>query len=113
MWANERVQPVIDFTEDPHAPGRGILHEIWTRVQGLRTHPYRPEKSDPSITFNGLAQGPQDFRGLGQLGAGTVPYRNDGFAFLDTGLVEGPLGDPARRIFAQRLARRQASGGSA
>lgn len=113
MFANQSSQQVPVFGEDPHAPGRGILREIWTRVQGLRTHPYRPERSDPSITFNGLAAAPQDFRGLGQLAAGGVAYRNDGFPTLDTGLVEGPMGDPARRIFAQRLARRMASGGSA
>jgi hypothetical protein len=25
---------------------------------------------------------------------------------IDTGLIEGPMGDPARRIFADRLRRR-------
>jgi hypothetical protein len=114
MWANEQRQQVVDFGEDRRAPGRGLVREIWARVQGFRTHPYAPAQGkDPSITFNGLAAAPQDFSGLGQLAVGGLPYRNDGFATLDTGLVEGPLGDPSRRIFAQRLARRAASGGGA
>jgi hypothetical protein len=41
-----------------------------------------------------------------------IPYRPGGSATIDSGLVEGPLGDPARRIFAQRLARRSSMGGA-
>ncbi|MEV4557787.1 hypothetical protein AB0K51_12395 [Kitasatospora sp. NPDC049285] len=115
MFANQYVAPVSEFGEDPNgrSTARGLLTEIWTRVQGFRTHPYGPADKDPSITFNGYAIAPQDFRGLGnQLGPGTVPYRNGGYATIASGLVEGPLGDPSRRIFAQRLARRQPSGGA-
>lgn len=111
MFANQYVHPVAEFGEGPDSrQGRGLLREIWTRVQGLRTHPYGPEKSDPSITWNGYADPPQKFTGLNNAG-GALPYRNGGFATIDTGLVEGPMGDPARRIFAQRLARQTSIGG--
>lgn len=111
MFANQYTLPVAEFGEGPDSrQGRGLLREIWTRVQGFRTHPYGPEKSDPSITWNGYADSPQKFTGLNTLGGG-VPYRNGAFASIDTGLVEGPMGDPARRIFAQRLARQTSIGG--
>jgi hypothetical protein len=112
VFANQVVRPVSDFGEGPDSrQGRSLFQEIWTRVQGLRTHAYGPEKSDPSITFNGYAHSPQDFTGLGAPLGGAIPYRNGGNATLASGLVEGPLGDPARRIFAQRLRRQTSVGG--
>lgn len=112
MFANQFTQPTAEFGEGPDsAQGRGILRELWTRVQGARTHPYGPEKSDPSITWNGYAENPQTFAGLNQPLGGGVPFRDGGFATIDTGLVEGPMGDPARRIFAARLKRQTSVGG--
>lgn len=111
MFANQRITPASEFGADPadrHAAG--LLRDIWTRLQGYRTHPYGPADKDPSTTFNGYAAAPQQFRGL-QLQTGGVPYRDGGSATIASGLVEGPMGDPARRIFAQRAARRSAIGG--
>lgn len=110
--ANQYIAPVSEFGADPHDQvAAGLLQSIWTRLQGFRTHPYGPAQKDPSITFNGYAASPQHFRGLqSPLGAGT-PYRNGNSPMIDTGLVEGPMGDPARKIFAQRLARRNTVGG--
>lgn len=106
MFANQQIRPVSEFGTGPDArQGLGLVREIWRRVQGARTHPYGPERSDPSITFNGLAAAPQNFRGFIAPSGGSTPYRDGGSATIDTGLVEGPLGDPARRIFAQRLKR--------
>jgi hypothetical protein len=111
MFANEHIAAIAEFGADPRERvAGGLFREIWTRVQGLRTYPYAPADKDPSTTFNGLGAAPQDFHGLTSPGGG-LPYRNGGSAMLDTGLVEGPMGDPARRIFAQRLARRSAIGG--
>lgn len=110
-FANEYRCGIAEFGADPRDRlAGGMLRDIWTRLQGFRTHPYGPAQGkDPSITFNGLAEPPQGFRGLhAPLGSGT-PY--GGQATLASGLVEGPLGDPARRIFAQRLARRNSVGG--
>jgi hypothetical protein len=111
-FANQYTAPTAEFGADPRDRWAGtLLHDVWTRLQGARTHPYGPEKGDPSTTWNGYAGDPQAFRGLqAPLGSGT-PYRPGGFATIDSGLVEGPLGDPARRIFAQRLARRNSTGG--
>lgn len=112
--ANQYLAPVSEFGEDPNGRGtaRGLLGEIWTRVQGLRTHPYGPADKDASTTFNGYAAPPQDFRGMNAINAGATPYRNGGYATIASGLVEGPLGDPSRRVFAQRMARRQPGGGA-
>lgn len=112
MFANQYVRPVVEFGEGPDSrQGRGLFREIWTRVQGFRTHPYGPEKSDPSITWNGYANGPQDFRGFNMPLSGGTPYRDGGSPTISSGLVEGPMGDPARRIFAQRLKRQSSIGG--
>jgi hypothetical protein len=112
MFANQSVRPIAEFGEGPDSrQGRGLLAELWTRVQGARTHPYAPEKSDPSITWNGVGGSPQNFQGLNAPLSGGTPYRNGGSAYIDSGLVEGPMGDPARRIFAQRLKRANSIGG--
>jgi hypothetical protein len=112
MYANQRTVPVAEFGADPHErTARSLFGEIWARVQGLRTVPYGAADKDPSTTWNGYAAPPQEFTGLGSSLGGATPYRNGNFPTIDTGLVEGPLGDPARRIFAQRLARRTAMGG--
>ena len=111
MWANSFTQTVTQFGTDPNSGGRqarGIVADIWRRVQGDRTHPYGPEKADPSITWNGaLIADSQQFRGAGFLLGNGLPYKDGGSADISSGLVEGPMGDPARRIFAERLARRQ------
>lgn len=112
MFANQRRTAVSDFGVGPDArQGLGLLADLWARVQGARTHPYGPERSDPSITFNGYARAPQDFKGLSAPLGGGAPYRDGGSATISSGLVEGPLGDPARRIFAQRLKRQTSIGG--
>jgi len=112
VFANQIVQAISNFGVGPDArQGLGIVRDIWTRVQGFRTHPYGPEKSDPSITWNGYAQSPQDFTGFNMPMSGGVPYRDGDYATITSGLVEGPMGDPARRIFAQRLKRQGAIGG--
>lgn len=112
-FANEYRAPVAEFGPDPRErQARGLLFDSWTRLQGWFTTVYGPEKSDPSTTFNGtIVTPPQQFKGLQPKVGGGLPYRPGGSATIDSGLVEGPLGDPARRIFAQRLARRSTMGG--
>lgn len=113
-FANQYTAPTAEFGADPRDRLSGeLLRELWTRLQGARTHPYGPEKGDPSTTWNGVTAGPpQAFQGMqASLSAGGTAYRPGGAATIDSGLVEGPLGDPARRIFAQRLARRNSAGG--
>ncbi len=111
--ANQRTVPVAEFGADPRDRfAAGLLTGIWTRLQGFRTHPYGPADKDPSTTFNGYTHSSQEFHGLQAQMGGGLPYRNGDTPKLDSGLVEGPLGDPARRIFAQRLARRSTGGGA-
>lgn len=112
MFANQELRVDSLFGVGPDArPARHLFTELWTRVQGFRTHPYGPAKSDPSITWNGVAARPQTFHGFTAPMGGSVPYRDGGSATISSGLVEGPMGDPARRIFAQRLKRQSSIGG--
>jgi hypothetical protein len=114
VFANQRLGRISEFGEDPNGrrTARGLLAEIWTRVQGERTHPWLGENSDPSLSFNGYAPAAQDFTGMANMGGGTA-MRDGAYPTIDTGLIEGPMGDPARRILAQRLARRGPQGGPA
>jgi hypothetical protein len=112
MFANGYIRPVVEFGEGPDSrQGRGLLAELWSRVQGARTNPYGAERSDPSLTWNGYGGAPQMFAGLAHATGGGTPYRDGGSAMIDSGLVEGPMGDPARRILAQRLQRQTSVGG--
>lgn len=111
-FQNQRTVPVAEFGADQHdRTAWTMFTDIWSRVQGLRTVPYAPADKDPSTTWNGYAAPAQQFTGLNGSMGSALPYRNGNFPNIDSGLVEGPLGDPARRIFAQRLARRTAMGG--
>jgi hypothetical protein len=114
MFANSRREAVTNFGVGPDArQGLGLLRDLWSRVQGARTHAYGLERSDPAWTFNGVGPAAQNFRGLSAPGGGGVPYRNGGSPTIASGLIEGPMGDPARRILAQRLKRQTSvTGGS-
>jgi hypothetical protein len=79
MFANQQRAAVTNFGVGPDArQGLGLLRDLWQRVQGARTHPYGIEKSDPSITWNGYAENPQNFSGLNQPLGGGAPYRDGG-----------------------------------
>lgn len=48
----------------------------------------------------------QAFAGAAALASNPITYR-EGLATIETGIADGPYADPARRIFAERLARRR------
>jgi hypothetical protein len=108
MFANQRAAVVSEFGADPRdGQFQGLFGRLWNTVQSKYTAPYRPDDSNPNGgMFTGLAKPVQAFMGSDFLAANHVQYSNGAYPTIDTGLIEGPMGDPARRIFADRLRRR-------
>jgi hypothetical protein len=108
MFANERRAAVTEFGADPRdGTFLALAGRLWNTVQAKYTAPYRPADDDPNgMVFTGLHTPVQAFMGADFLAANPVQYNNGAYPTIDTGLIEGPMGDPARRIFADRMRRR-------
>jgi hypothetical protein len=108
VFANQRQAVVSEFGDDPRdSQFQGLFGRLWNTVQSKYTAPYRPADDDPNGgVFTGLHTPVQAFMGADFLAANHVQYSNGAYPTIDTGLIEGPMGDPARRIFADRLRRR-------
>lgn len=108
-FANEQVNRVVDYGRDPaERHVRALVRDTVRRVQGFLVAPWVGADHDPSWTFHGYGPGLQDFRGAASPATTGVTFRDGGSADISSGVVEGPMGDPARRIFADRLRRRRA-----
>ena len=107
MFTNERRVCISDFDVDPsRAWADLLLEDTASRVQGLLVAPVIGADHDPEQTYGGAyARSPQSFRGAASPAATNVVYRNGGHPEISSGIVEGPMGDPARRMFAARLRR--------
>jgi hypothetical protein len=108
VFANERRAPITEYGADPR-DGRfqSLMGRLWNTVQSRYTAPYLPADDDPNgRVFTGLHTPVQAFMGADFLPGNPVQYANGAFPTIDTGLIEGPMGDPARKIFADRLRRR-------
>lgn len=106
MFANQYRAPVSEFGADPRDGATlSLIGRLWNTVQGHYTAGYRPADDDPTTVFTGLHTPVQAFMGADFLAANHIQYNNGGFPTIDTGLIEGPMGDPARRIFAARMRR--------
>lgn len=107
-FANSYIAPVQEFGEDQLGAGlfRGMWRDIWARVQGHAGQAYYGgADGDPERTFGGVGNSPQSFVGVA-MGVRTQAVTNNGaYPTIASGIVEGPMGDPARRIFAARLQR--------
>lgn len=105
--ANAYTAPVQEFGQDPVGAGlfRGMWRDIWARVQGQAgTSYYGGADGDATATLGGYANSPQSFIGAG-LARNPVTTNNGAYPTISSGIVEGPMGDPVRRIFADRLGR--------
>jgi hypothetical protein len=112
MFANRRVRAIEDFEGDPTFRYRAgsLFTFLWRTAQSVYTAPYRSADDNPNGgVFYGTTAPVQAFTGSAFLAANHVQYSDGGYPTIDTGLIEGPMGDPARRIFAERLARRKGS----
>lgn len=107
MFANEQPRTVVDFGPDPAESWvRRLVANTIARVQG-RTGQAAVVgfDGDPGQTLGGYAATSQSFHGAASRATTNVTTRNDGYPDISTGIVEGPMGEPVRRIFAARLAR--------
>lgn len=105
--ANETTRTVVDYGRDPaESHVRALARDTVDRVQGFLVRAWMGADTDPYTTFYGYGPGIQDFSGSASPATTNVTYRDGGSADISSGVVEGPLGDPARRIFADRLRRR-------
>lgn len=104
--ANARVRPIVEYGPDPADSWvRRLTRDISERVQGFIGRVYPAE--DQSTMFYGYADAGQDFAGMaGHVGASGT-FRDGGHADISSGITEGPMGDPARRMFAARMRRGQ------
>lgn len=109
MFANARTRAITDYEGDPTFRRRAgsLFTFLWRTAQSRHTAPYLPADDDPSRVFTGYHAPVQAFTGSAFLAPNPVQYSDGGYPTIDTGLIEGPMGDPARRIFAERLARRK------
>lgn len=109
MSANATPRVVVDYGPDPADRfAGGVLRDVLARVQGFLVPAVVGGDTDPSNVFYGYGPELQSFKGAGNRASTTVVYRDGGSPQLSSGIVEGPEGDPARRIFAARLRRGQA-----
>ena len=103
--ANGIRREVIDYGEDPIAPSRGLVADALARLHGWLVPAYAGGDVDPGGQFFGYGPPLQNFRGAANPAATLVTYRDGDYAELSSAEVAGTMGDPARRIFADRLRR--------
>lgn len=107
-YANQSTQTIADFGPDPNNRAiRFLMSRQWVDNQSGYTQVYGPSELDPGRFWPGYLDSPQDFVSFNQSGGSTVPYRSGAYPQTDSAIVTGPMGDPARRVFAERLARRR------
>lgn len=104
--ANAVTRQVTDYGEDPISPSRGLIEEIRTRLHGWLVPAYVGGDTDPDRQFFGYGPPLQDFKGAANPAATLVTFRNGDYAELSSAESGGPMTDPTRRIFADRLRRR-------
>lgn len=108
MYANQSAQTIAEFGPDPN--NRRIrwlmTRQVWDD-QSMYTSPYGPSELNPGRFHPGYMDDPQNFVSFNQHGGSEVPYRTGAFPDTSSAIVTGPMGDPSRRVFAERLARRR------
>jgi len=109
-YANEHRRCIVDYGPDPAESWvRRLVADTVARVQGALVAPVVGADHSPETTYGGAyARSPQSFRGAASPATTNVTYRNGGAAEISSGIVEGPFGDPSRRMFAERLRRGRA-----
>lgn len=102
---NAQTRVVTDYGPDPaDGRARGLIGDLVARMQGYLVPAVVGANGDPSTSFFGYGPELQKFTGAAGAGNGVV-YTDGAYPDISSGIVEGPYGDPARRIFAARLKR--------
>lgn len=108
-YANAVQRVIVDYGREPAESWvRRLYGDVSARLRGVLVAPVLGADADPERTYGGRLEGVsvQDFQGAANPASTNVAYRDGGHATIASGIVEGPYGDPARRIFADRLRRR-------
>jgi hypothetical protein len=106
--ANAVSRTVTDYGPNPHNPAAGAVRDAMARLHGFLVPSVVGSDASAEATFHGYARPMQDFRGAAASTGNPVTNHDGGTPEISNALVEGPMGDPARRIFAARLRRRLA-----
>lgn len=106
---NASPRVIVEYEGDPaESWARGLFTSLLDRLQGrLGQAAVVGFDGDPMTTLGGYAKSPQSFIGAGTRATTNVVTRNGAYPTISSGVVEGPYGDPARRILAARLSRGQ------
>lgn len=112
-FANRLLQIVLDFGRDPNnEPIRGLMNYQVADAQGASATVYRPSSLNPGYEWTGYVDDPplQNFVHYSGTQGNAPIYRTGAFPQTDSAIVSGPLGNPARRVFAEQLRRRRVVG---
>lgn len=107
---NAYVQPVTEFGGDPAESWvRRLVTDAINRLQGrFGQAAVLGFDGDPETSLGGTLTGsPQSFIGAASRATTNVTNRDGAYPSMSSGVVTGPMGDPARRILANRLTRGQ------
>ena len=107
-FVNARPAPVVDFGEDPNNPARGLIRDAMLRLHGFLVPVIAGGDVDPGNQFFGDGPQMQSFVGAANPASTNVVFRNGDVPTISSGISEGPVSNPAARIFADRLRRRNA-----
>lgn len=107
--ANAERREIVEYGGDPAESWvLGLYRSVMDRLQGrLGQHAVVGFDGDPGSTLGGYAKSPQTFTGAASRATTNVVTRNGAYPTISSGVVSGPMGDPARRILANRLSRGQ------
>lgn len=108
--ANRYQRTITEYGADPNDQRTiGLMSGLWQRAQSKWAGRYGVANGDPGGSFTGTLTRDQAFmHGTVPMGANPNSFRNGDAAQIDSGLIEGPMGNPTMRIFADRLKRRGA-----
>lgn len=103
---NAQPRTVIDYGEDPTNPARALARAAMVRLHGFLVPVPHGGDFDPETQYRGYGPEVQSFAGLASSGATSVVTNDGAYPELSSAVLAGPMGDPARRILADRLRRR-------
>lgn len=112
-FANRLLSIVLDFGRDPNnEPIRSLMDYQVADAQGAFATVYGPSALNPGYNWEGYVDDPplQNFVHYSGTQGNAPVYRTGAYAQTDSAIVSGPLGNPARRVFAEQLRRRRIVG---
>lgn len=106
--SNQVTTTVVEYGVERRNPAAGIVRDAITRLHGFLVPVLHGADGMDETTFHGYADTVQSFKGAASPAGNAITYRDGGSGEISDALVSGPMGDPARKVFAARLRRRLA-----